>query len=319
MSDQPDNTPQKNKNTEPEWTFSFETFGESIAQLMSQLGIGADADLQKVELQESIGHAERANIRLDLTVGRVIVTALPSDSPNLIEADVVSIGAVEMVTSTAGDTKSVRLRQKRNSGDDLLKPMKDAVDTVAHNPELEWVIRLSPNLPITLDIHAPLTLNQFDLQALNIPQLSMDSGAGKTDIILPTGVTKAKIDGGVGILDVTILDDSKTTLDLDIGAGATYLHIGYANLKAQIDGGVGNCEVNIPHDAAFRVRADSGLGNIVVPERAEPVKFESEFISESGLWESASYEFSAQKIDLRYEGGVGSLIVEETDEKAKNG
>jgi hypothetical protein len=113
----------------------------------------------------------------------------------------------------------------------------------------------------------------------------------------------------VGVLDLHIPDESKITLGLDAGAGATNIFAGDAALKANIDGGVGNCTITVPDAAALRVQADSGLGNIMVPETAKPVEFESEFISESGLWETDSFELAAKKIDIRYEGGVGSLIV----------
>lgn len=304
--------PNKQKPILPdvEWSFSFEQFGDSVAQLLAQLGIGADADLQTATLTEPLGNAARANIRLELTVGRVTLGALPVDSDHLIEARVVSIGAVEMRADTEGDSKSVRLRQKRQSGDDLLKPMKDAVDTVAHNNELEWEIRLSPRLPITLELHAALTVESLDLRGLNVPRFKLNGGTGKTDVTLPDGISNARISGGVGLLTIHVPDGAQTTLELDIGAGATYLNIGEASLKANIEGGVGNCNVVVPDGAALRVRADSGLGNIIVPDWAESVSLESEFISESGTWETPSYEFASQKIDLRYDGGVGSLIVE---------
>jgi hypothetical protein len=304
----------QSKRTETEWTFSFETFGESIAQLMHQLGIGEDADLQTIHLAEPLVGVAQAKVRLDLTVGRVTIEPLPADSPNLIEADVTAIGAVEMVASTEGDVKTVRLRQKRSHDDDLLKPMKDAVDTVARNNELQWTVRLSPNVPIHLDVNAGLTLDTFHLNGLNIPRLSLDGGAGKTVVTLPAGVCNAEIEGGVGILELTVPDNARSTLDVHIGAGNTDITLGTANVQAEIEGGVGNCTVRVPAGLALRIQAESGLGNITVPEDAAQEHFESEFISESGTWQTAGYAFATEKADLRYEGGVGSLVVQRVSE-----
>ena len=105
--DQQPTQPPKNdgRRTETEWTFSFEQleqFGESVAGWLHQLGIGADADLQHNTLSEPLNGCEQARVRLDLTVGRATIGALPADSPNLIEVDVVSIGAVEMAATTEG-------------------------------------------------------------------------------------------------------------------------------------------------------------------------------------------------------------------------
>jgi hypothetical protein len=312
MTDNPQPGKQPPKQ-ETEWTFSFENFGESIAQVLNQFGIGADADLRETTFVEPLADASRATVRLDLTIGHVKIEALPADSDKLIEAEVTSIGAVEMVTATEGDAKSVRLRQKRTTDADLFKPVKDAVDAVAHNPELQWTVRLSPRLPIRLIVNAGLTLDTFDLSGLNLQRLSVDSGTGTTKVTFPAGVTVAEVEGGVGVLEMTVPDGANTTLNLDIGAGSTVLHVGDANLRAEIEGGVGNCEVSIPAGAALRVRGESGLGNIDVPHRAEAVQFESEFISESGTWQTADFAFAQQKIDIRYDGGVGSLIIRERD------
>ncbi|MEO0562432.1 MAG: hypothetical protein AAF125_09975, partial [Chloroflexota bacterium] len=140
---------------------------------------------------------------------------------------------------------------------------------------------------------------------------SLDGGTGRTEVTLPGGVTNAQIDGGVGILRLNVPNGARSTLNMKLSAGPTALHIGAAQVRATIEGGVGNCEVFVPSGAPLRVRAESGLGNIEVPPSAQPMRFETEFISESGIWETLGYGFAPQKIDLRFEGGVGSLLVRE--------
>jgi hypothetical protein len=309
MPDNPNHNDQQDKH--PEWFFVFETFGENVSQWMSQMGIGTDADLQVTHLSAPLASADAARIRLDLTIGRATIGALPPDSDHLIEMDVTSIGAVEMLTTTENGSQSVRVRQKRSTRD-LLKPVKDVVDAVAHNTELQWDIRLSPRLPLNLLIHAGLTVDDFDLSALTVPQLTLDGGAGRTVITLPAGTCKAEIDGGVGLLDIGVPAGAHATLNTKLGAGATHLRIGpAAAVRADIIGGVGNCEIDIPPDAALRVQGESGLGNFDVPPRAKPVTYETEFVSESGTWQTDEYTFAEQQIDIRYEGGVGSLIIRE--------
>ncbi|MEL6273073.1 MAG: hypothetical protein AAFR22_24925, partial [Chloroflexota bacterium] len=208
----------------------------------------------------------------------------------------------------------VRLRQKRFTAptavDDLFKPVKDAVDTVARIDQLNWDIRLNPEIPLQLTVSAGLTIDHFDFTGLNLAKLRMDGGTGYCVVKMPAGVCNATIEGSVGVFDMTIPNGAKLTLAMDNGAGATNVFIGDATVKAEIEGGVGACKIFIPEDAAVRLRADSGLGNIIVPETLKEVEFESEFISESGRWETPGFEFAANKIDLRYEGGVGSLTIE---------
>jgi len=314
MTDNPEPGKEpESRRTPADWSQPLENLSETIAQWMNQVGIGANADLQTASFTEPIGGAGRGAIRLDLTVGRVSIRALPPTSDNLIEVDVTSIGAVEMVAVTEGETKSVRLRQKRSTTEDIFKPVRDAVDTVARSTELAWDIRLSPRVPLTLVAHAELTLDIFDLTGLQVPRLEYDGGTGKTDITFPAGTFNAVVDGGLGILNLTVPDEARASLDLNIGAGTTFIRVGEASVKADIQGGVGNCEIEVNPGTALRVRGESGLGNIDVPEAARPVQFESEFISESGEWQTSGYEFASNKVDVRYEGGVGSLVIRERD------
>lgn len=306
-----------NRAPDTEWTFSFEmleTLGENVAQIMQELGIGEDADLQTHYLHADAPTAstDRAKVRIDFTVGYASITALPKGSDQLLEADVVSIGAVELLKTHENGTPSLHLRQKRRTNDDLLKPVKDAVDTVARSPELRWDVRLSPELLLEIMINAGVTVDHLDLTGLKVPRLTFNGGTGKTDIHLPAMATHAVVHGGVGVLDITVPDNAKATLDMDLGAGSTFININHANVKANIEGGVGNCLITVPEDVALRVEANSGLGNIDVPENCQPVELESDYISESGMWQTTGFSEAPQKIDIRYEGGVGSLIVRTT-------
>ena len=128
--------------------------------------------------------------------------------------------------------------------------MKDAVDAVARNNELRWDVRLSPNVPLSIEIGASLTVDQFDFTELTLNRLSMDGGTGHTVVRLPARAMSADVEGGVGVLDLHIPDESKITLGLDAGAGATNIFAGDAALKANIDGGVGNCTITVPDTAA---------------------------------------------------------------------
>ncbi|MEM6528104.1 MAG: hypothetical protein AAF653_07395 [Chloroflexota bacterium] len=306
MTDNPPPSRPGERDLETEWNAiikQLEDFGINIAQWLTGLGIGEDADLRTITLAEPISRARRPAVRLEMTIGRASIRALPTGSKSLIEANVTSIGPVEMSATTSGEEKAVRLRQKRftapTAANDLFKPVKDAVDTVARIDELNWDIKLSPDVPLNLTVSAGLTIDNFDFTGLNLAKLSMDGGTGHCVVKMPAGVANAAIEGSVGVFDMMIPDGAKLTLAMDNGAGSTNIFIGHATVKAEIEGGVGACKIYVPHDAAVRLRADSGLGNIVVPERLKEVEFESEFISESGRWETPGFEFAPNKIDIR--------------------
>ena len=297
-------------------SFNIEEFGENIAQVMSQMGIGHDADLHTQFFDVPLRPVEKAHIRLDPSVGHVKISALPATSRNLLYAEVCTIGRAEVLSSTDHQVTSIQLRQRRTQYVDILQPVKDVVDTVAHNHELMWNIQLSPNLPITLDIRAGFTLDWIDLQGLNIDKLLLDCGSGATTLTFASSNTEAQIKSGMGQTSLHLPDKARVDLVMENGAGLTEIFCQRASLYAHIMGGVGNCEITLPSEHPFRIQGESGLGNIIVPDRVNPLMLETDFISESGTWKTHDYEQAFNKVDIRFDGGVGSLIVREAQAHA---
>ncbi|MBZ0289665.1 MAG: hypothetical protein K8I30_18730, partial [Anaerolineae bacterium] len=97
---------QKSKQT-VEWSFSFGDVGDSISKTLKQMGV--DGEIKTAQFSEPVGGATSARVRLDLSVGKMVVRAL-TEPDKLIEADVRYIGEVEF--SVSGETdKVVRLGQ----------------------------------------------------------------------------------------------------------------------------------------------------------------------------------------------------------------
>lgn len=297
-------------------SFNIEEFGENIAQIMSQMGIGHDADLHTQFFEVPLRRVEKAHIRLDPSVGHVKISALPPHSRNLLYAEVCTIGRAEVLSTTDHQATTLQLRQRRTHYVDILQPVKDVVDTVAHNHELMWNIQLSPNLPITLDIRAGFTLDVIDLQGLNVAKLLLDCGSGATTLTFAPATIEAQIKSGMGQTSLYLPDKARVDLVMENGAGLTEIFCQRASLYAHIMGGVGNCEITLPSEHPFRIQGESGLGNIIVPERVNPLTLETDFISESGTWKTHDYEQAFSKVDIRFDGGVGSLIVQEAQANA---
>lgn len=292
--------------------FNIEEFGENVAQIMSQMGIGHDADLHTKFFEVPLRSIEKAHIRLDPSVGHVKISALPPTSRNLLYAEVCTIGRAEVLSSTDHQATTIQLRQRRTQYVDILQPVKDVVDTVAHNHELMWNIQLSPNVALTLDIRAGFTLDLIDLQGLNISKLLLDCGSGATTLTFASSSTEAHIKSGMGQTTLLLPDKARVDLVMENGAGLTEIFCQRASLFANIMGGVGNCEITLPAEHPFRIQGESGLGNIIVPDRVNPLTLETDFISESGTWKTHDYEQAFNKVDIHFDGGVGSLIVRET-------
>ena len=299
---------EEKQKYETEWSFSFGNLGESISNTLASLGIGEDAEVKTDSFAEALGSAAAARVVLEPAVGEARVTAL-ADSDNLIEADVTYIGKIKFDVKTDDDRKVVTLRQQIQQ--DVLKPIKDAIGSFARRDELRWEMRLTPNIPLDLNINSGVTANDFDLSSLQLTGLRYNGGTGKTDLKLPTMGDQytVTLNSGTGELNVTVANGAAIDLNANNGTGKTTIAFGSgATADAHITGGIGHCTVIVPADAAVRVKATTGLGKINVPDNFIRVKVE-EFVATVGTWETPNYQSADETIDIRYEGGIGGFNI----------
>lgn len=300
---------KEKKQYETEWSFSFANLGESISNTLSSLGIGEDAEIKTAHFEEMLEDASSAKIVLEPTVGEARVSALDAASENLFEADVVYIGEVRFEVKTEGNNKSVLLRQ--NVKHDTLKPIRDAVGSFARRGELKWDMRLSTRVPLDLLINNGVTANNFDLRGLQLTNLRINGGTGKTDLWLPEAAShySVQLNTGTGELNVDIPVGSDIDLSANNGTGETNITIGAGSaINAKIAGGIGQCNITLPADAAVRLKATTGLGRVKVPDHFARIKVE-EFVATVGTWETPNYASAERKIDLRFDGGIGGLTI----------
>jgi hypothetical protein len=307
MSDEKAKNKEVNRVTE--WSFSFDTIGESVSRLLGSLGAGTDAEVKTGSYSELIGDATAAQVTLDLSVGTATITHLP-DSDNLLEADITYVGDIEFASKSQDSLKYVRLGQVTRN--EVMKPIRDSIGAFARQDELRWDVRLTPNIPLDLRINSGVTSNDFDLSRLQIDALKFNGGTGRTDLKLPTmgDNYKVTLNSGTGALNVHIEDGANINLHANNGTGATHITIGHgANIEARITGGIGRCVVDVPANAAVLLKATTGMGRIEVPPRLVRVKGGSDFIASSGTWQTADYETAEHKITIKYDGGLGGFRV----------
>lgn len=297
------------KKYETEWSFSFADLGESIRSSLGSLGIGEDTEVKTASYVEPLEGASEARVQLDPTVGEVSLIAL-SDSDRLFEADVTYVGTLKFEAEREGRKARLRLWQPRN--DDVLKPVKDVLGSFGQRDNLRWDMRLSPDIPLDLNINSGVTNSDFDLHNLQVTKLHVNSGTGNTDLQLPTMGARypVQINNGAGKLMVDVPDGAAVDLSINSGAGSTEIHSGdHASLTAKIKGGVGKCVLHIPAEAPVRLIARTGLGEVRVPAHIPAVRVD-QFVATSGTWQTADFAEGEVGIDIVYEGGVGAFSIE---------
>lgn len=298
---------EKNKNYKTEWTFSFEKLGDQINEFVQSMGMQGEEAIKHDTFSAPLEEATSASVRLDLSVGETNIHTL-SDSANLIEADLTYVGEVKFVVSGETD-KNVSLSQVRTPAEWF----RGMFGWIGSGRKLKWDVGLSPKVPMKLHIQGGVGDNRFDLQDLQVVNLTMAGGTGEMHAMLPKQATPypAVVSGGVGEFDLTVPEDTEVELRLSAGTGEINLTYGAgASGSAHINGGIGACNVTLPEGAAVRIEAKTGIGGVSVHgHRLSKVRGGDDFISSQGVWETPGFEDAEKQIMIRFDGGIGGLNV----------
>ncbi|MDX2078175.1 MAG: LiaF-related protein [bacterium] len=269
------------KQYETEWSFSFDKIAEQISNTVTQAvnAFKDDEPVQMKSLSEAIRGATSAEITLGFAAGESTIKALTA-SDNLLEADLTYYGDVEFEAS--GDTQRViKLAQKDVRVGRMVKNHK--------RTQVRWEVRLSPDVPMSLNITAPVGESHIDLTSLQVTELTYKGGVGQHHLNLAQSPTPyhARIDTGVGETHITIPQNTSVNL--------------------QVRGGIGETRIFVPQGVAIHLTASHGLGEITVPEELERLSGRGGVVGKNGVWQSAGYADATQKITIHYQGGVGDF------------
>lgn len=151
------------------------------------------SSMEVEQLSLPLEGASEANIRLQHGAGRLAVSG--GTSPNfLIEGDFG--GGADITKNQHGDLLEIRLNTKlqfvpfvwwRGSG-------------------LDWDIRLSQGIPISLELETGASEARLDLGDLQVKRLNLKCGASSVKLYLPkdAGQTAAKVEAGAASIEVQI-------------------------------------------------------------------------------------------------------------------
>jgi hypothetical protein len=204
-------------------------------------------------IQTPLG-AQTAAVRLEVGVGDLDVAAL-GPSLSLMEGDVVSGGGDGVTQSYGlqGSTGQLQLVQWQNA---LLTPfLYNRMVAPTH-----WAIRLSPDLPLTLDIHTGVGKANLDLSALHLGRLDLKTGLGQTFVTFPAGqATVAKIQAGLG--DVTLTLPPDVPARITVTSGFANVHIPARFARAEKVYTTAGFTTTGPY---LDLEVEAGLGSVTV-------------------------------------------------------
>lgn len=162
---------------------------------------------------EPLDSLEQAQIEVDFSLGSLTMSSLLSDSPNFVEAD--------LRVSDEKTSMSVDFRRQGSEG--KLYLTKEQVSSPFWNEEDNRLqVRLTRNIPLTLNIKSTASDNELDLSELKVTELRLDIDAANCKVIMPSSTETVnvyiKID--VGNLQVSIPDGvaAKIQADTDLSS-----------------------------------------------------------------------------------------------------
>ncbi|MBN2044390.1 MAG: hypothetical protein JW757_05150 [Anaerolineales bacterium] len=223
------------------------------------IGVTGDAwsgeQVSRSILQQAEG-AQAAEIEISMSVGELLIEALPDDANLLIDGEI-RVSEYETVAEKlrmVGDTAVYSLETHGQQ----YHPGWIFSDRGESNKY--WDLAINPNLPLELRLDSGVGRSEIDLSGMTLEYLEIDSGVGEVVVTLPEdGDYVVRVSGGVGRLEIRLPANVAARISLDTGLGditilgdfylqdGDYYSEGYSRsdqrVEIHLDGGVGNIKV----------------------------------------------------------------------------
>jgi len=215
--------------------------------LLNTTSVGAvKTESQTVDLDS----ATLANIQIEFSAGELKVQGGTS---NLMDASF----------RYNADDWQPQVNYSENSTQGDLRVSQEENDRVPVGGGLinEWEIRLSENIPMDLLIRTGAGNSQLDLGGLDITSLTVETGAGVTNVNLDGNWehdVNVSIQGGVGELTVNL----PTEMGLRVEMETALVAVTANGLINQENGYVNQAYGTAPHTLTLRLQA--GVGSVVL-------------------------------------------------------
>lgn len=195
------------------------------------------------EIGQALGEATRAELTIAPAVGSLHVGAL-AESNNLVAGVIRPISGerVRRDFRLEGETAILSLRSEGTFG-----PFVGS-----WGGKRGWELKLSPDVPLDLEISLGAGQSRIDLQDLMVSDVKVNTGVGETVVTLPEeGYVRAEIEGAIGntVIHVPAGMEARIRFDTALVArqvpddyqqqGDVYLSPGYAGADNRVDVEVG--------------------------------------------------------------------------------
>ena len=192
-------------------------FGSLGIAIWQYSGVTTDTAASTGSYTAPLDGLERGQVHVDLAAGSLTIDSLPVGSPDFA------------TVASRLETNDLKVDFRSEEGEGILSlDMARIGRRSKEDVEREWDIRLSRQLPFTLEASLAVTDSRLDLSELVITGLQMDVDLGNYIVEIPAaaGATQVQIKASLANLEITVPDGVsariKTTtalgvLDVDEG------------------------------------------------------------------------------------------------------
>ena len=166
-------------------------------------------------LSEAMQDADRGQVGLRFGAGTLRVGAL-RDSPGFFEGD------IEYARSSGRVEKHFDVRNGRAELQLQAGPQSTPLWSPGDESRTLWDIRLTPRIPLELEIDTGVGRAEIDLRDLKVTRFDLKAGVGQVTVTCPAdaGVTQGTIKAGVGEITVRLPDGVGARIQVSRGLGS---------------------------------------------------------------------------------------------------
>ena len=153
-------------------------------------------NLETVSFSHQLANIQQAEIKLNHGAGELNISALDSGNHEQL-LDGTFGGGMEHEVSQHNGLTILKLRAPVEGFPFVAFP---------HQEGYHWDMALSPHVPMQLKLHTGANKSSLNLHDLNVTELSLETGASDTEVILPavTEYTKFKVQSGAAAVNIRV-------------------------------------------------------------------------------------------------------------------
>ncbi len=148
----------------------------------------------------------QAKIGMSFVAGKLVVGSLPAASVNLVEAKSLNRAGIQADFFNMGGQGILELSREKES-------REISVEAI-------WDVRLSRDIPLSLNIRSSASQSNIDLTDLKLADLALDVNAGNVGVMMPSAGSKVAIRVNVGNVEVSIPEGVAARIKADAKLGA---------------------------------------------------------------------------------------------------